>query len=96
MYIVPLLRINRALAATLICPEDPIKAVAVSEIVSVIGPMLNPKIFSRIIAYTVAFMYQPMYASAIIDIYKKNDYIYYQAELCCLLLFVISLLIQNI
>ena len=45
MQLIPLLRVNRALASVMICPDHPVKAIAISEVVSVIGPFLNPKMY---------------------------------------------------
>ena len=41
MYLVPLIRANRAIAASLIFPENPLPAIAASEVISVIGPILK-------------------------------------------------------
>ena len=49
MYLVPLIRANRAIAASLIFPENPLPAIAVSEVISVIGPILKPDLFPRIL-----------------------------------------------
>ena len=92
----PFLYINRAVAAPFIYPEHPIQVVAISELVSVIDPILNPKLFAKIIVYAIAIIYNPMYASALIYNFKKKDYVYYEAELCSLLLFLTTLFIQNI
>jgi hypothetical protein len=96
MYLIPLVRTNRAIAASLIYPENPILAVAVSEIVSVIVPLLNPKKYSKIMAHIIAFIYNPNFASSILESYKNSDIIYYKSEICFLLLFCITLIINKI
>ena len=40
----PFIRVNRGISSLLIYPEHPIQALAFSEVVSVIGPFLTPKI----------------------------------------------------
>jgi len=90
MQLIPLLRFNRAIASAMIYPDHPVKAIAISEVVSVIGPFLNPKMYSRIIATTVALMYLPNFAHEILNYYVKNNKIYYQAEICSLLFFLLS------
>tara|TARA_A100001011_G_C14192939_1_gene792174 strand:+ start:104 stop:385 length:282 start_codon:yes stop_codon:yes gene_type:complete len=93
MYLIPLVRVNRAIASTIILPEEPIKAIAISEIISAIEPILN---FKEFIVYTMAIMYRPEYSSGILEIYKKHKLVYKEAEICCLLLFLSYFIIQNI
>ena len=62
MFLTPIIRTNRAIAACLIYPDHPIQAIAISEIASVIIPVLNPKLFPRILGTVVAMMYQPNFA----------------------------------
>ena len=63
MYLVPLIRANRAIAASLIFPENPLPAIAVSEVISVIGPILKPDLFPRILGTIMAMIYQPYFAN---------------------------------
>ena len=56
MYLIPLVRTNRAIAASLLYPQHPLQAIAASEIISVFGPVLNPKLCSKIVALTIAMM----------------------------------------
>ena len=49
MYLYPLIRINRALAATLIYSEHPVEAIAISEVISVVGQFFNPMIYRNLI-----------------------------------------------
>jgi len=96
MYLIPLVRTNRALAASLIYPDNPMLAVAASEIISVMVPLLNPKKYSKLIAHIIAFMYNPNYASSIIKSYQEQDMLYYKSEICFLLLFCITLIIDKL
>lgn len=91
MYLVPLIRANRAIAASLIFPENLLAAIAVSEVISVIGPILKPDLFPRILGTIMAMMYQPYYANYYIKKYHELNNIHNKAEICCLLLFVVVL-----
>ena len=88
----PLIRIERAIALTLINPNDPIKAVAVSEIASVFGPLLIPVINKRIIVLTAALVYYPRFAYSIIECHNKQYKLYNQIENMCLIILIISLI----
>ena len=96
MYLAGLIRANRAIAASLIYPEDPIQAIAISEIASVIIPTLNPNLFPRILGTIVAMMYQPNFANYYIKKYHKLNNIHNEAEICTLLLFVLVMGFQYI
>ena len=95
MQLVPLIRANRAIAASLIYPQHPIAAIAISETVSCIGPIFNPKIFSKIIALTIVMLYAPKFTNFYIQKYSKINLQYQQAEICCLLLLIVCLLLQS-
>ena len=96
MQLVPLIRANRAIAASLIYPQHPVQAIAISEIISLVGPILNPKLFPRILGTTLALMYSPYFAYYFLKKYNEINTIYHQSEICCLLLFVATLGIYNI
>tara|TARA_Y100000748_G_scaffold301082_1_gene300699 strand:+ start:315 stop:614 length:300 start_codon:yes stop_codon:yes gene_type:complete len=96
MYIIPILRVNRAIAATLLYPEHPFKAIATSEIISVFGPFLDPKMYSKIMALTLAMMYNPNFSHFYIKNYKKNQNLYYYTEICTSLLFIFTYYIYNL
>mgnify|MGYP001226430614 CR=1 FL=1 len=91
MNLTPLIRSNRAIAACLIYPSHPIQAIAISELSSVIIPILNPKLFLRILGTTIAIMYQPYFAHYYIKSYHKLNNMHNEAEICSLLLFVLTL-----
>ena len=88
--LVPVIRANRAIAASLIYPSHPLQAIAISEVASVIVPFLNPNYFSKIFGLVLSFIYAPSYAYTILKIFNEKDKIYYQTELCCLLLFILT------
>ncbi len=88
MYLVPLIRTNRAIAASLIYPQHPIRAIAISEIVSVLGPFFNLNMYNKIIGIMFAIMYMPNYSNYFLNYYYKQNLLHDQAEICCLFLFV--------
>lgn len=96
MYLIPIVRANRAIAGSLLYPEHPLQAIAVTEIISVIGPFLNPKMYTKIMALTLAMMYNPTFSSLFIENYQKTQNYYYQAEICTSILFILTLAIQYI
>jgi len=96
MYLTPLIRTNRAIATCLLYPDHPIQAIAISEFSSIIIPILNPKLFPRILATLIAMMYQPNFAHYYIKKYHELNTIHNQAEICTLLLFVLTLSVNYI
>ena len=90
MYLLPIIRVNRAIASTLLFPEYPIHSVAASEIISVFGPFLNPNIYTNIMTLIISIMYNPNFADFFIKKYKETQSIYYQSEICSSLLFIIT------
>ena len=91
MILTPLIRTNRAISACLIYPSHPIQAIAISEFASVIIPLLNPKLFPRILGTIFAIMYQPYFAYYYVKKYHELNTLHNQAEICTLLLFVLTL-----
>lgn len=96
MQLIPIIRMNRAISACLINPEHPITSIAISEVASVVLPMLNPKIYTKIIGLIVSFIYAPSYVDKYLYYYQSNNILYYQAEICTSLLFILTLLINNL
>lgn len=88
MYLVPLIRTNRAIAVSLIYPEHPIQAIAISETISVLGPFFNPNMYNKIIGIMFAIMYMPNYSSYFLNYYYKQNLLHDQAEICTIILFV--------
>ncbi len=96
MYLMPFIRINRAIAATLIYPSHPIQAIAISETISVVGPFINPNMYNKILGLIFAIMYMPNYASYFLNYYNKQNLLHDQAEICSLLFFISKLGLQYI
>lgn len=96
MYLIPIVRINRAVAATLLYPEHPIQAIAASETFSVFGPFINPNMYTKIMALTLCMMYYPNFSHLFIQNHQKNQNVYYQSEICISLLFIITFYINNL
>ena len=88
--LVPFIRANRAVAASIIYPSHPLEAVAISEVISVFGPFLNPNYFSKISGLILSFIYAPSYGYTILKVFIEKDKIYNQTEICCLLLFILT------
>ena len=95
MLLIPLVRSYRAVSACLICPEHPIQAIAVSEFVSVIGPMLNPDLFTKILGTIYALAFNPSFAHYYIKTYHDLNTIHNQAEICTTLLFIATMIAYN-
>ena len=83
-----IVRTNRAIALSFILPEQPIKAIALSESISVLEPILNYNIRNQILGLLLAMMYAPQFTSYILDIYTQKNLINIQGEICILLLFI--------
>ena len=81
---VMILRFQRAISAVMIFPQDPIKAIACSEAISLIGPILN---INKIFTLTLTIMYFPQFSSTILEIYNKDNKLYLDSEICLILLF---------
>lgn len=95
MYLTPIIRTSRAISACLICPDHPLKAVAISETISLVGPLLNPQYLSKIIATTMAIIYAPSYGYYYVKQLNKVRTIYNEAELITILLFILTILINK-
>lgn len=95
MILVPLIRTTRAISASYIYPQHPIIAVGISEIVSVFGPFLNPKLLSKSLSTFICILYLPQFTSAYLKLYTESEKIYYQTELMFLMLFIITEYLYN-
>ena len=95
MLLIPLIRSSRAVSACLIYPEHPVQAIAISEAISVIGPMLNPDLFTKIIGTMYAIMFNPSFAHYFVKTYHDINTIYNQAEICTSLLFIATMVAYN-
>lgn len=88
MKLYPIIRTTRAISACLIYPEHPLQAIAISEIISSIGPIFNPNIYNKTIALIIAFMYAPKFSYYFIDEINNKENLYYQFEICTSLIFI--------
>lgn len=95
MLLIPLVRSSRAVSACLIYPEHPIQAIAISEFASVIGPMLKPDLFTKILGTIYALMFNPTFAHYFIKTYHDLNTIHNQAEICTTLLFIATMISYN-
>ena len=66
-----IVRTNRAIALSFILPEQPIKAIALSESISVLEPILNYNIRNQILGLLLAMMYATIYIIYIRYLYTK-------------------------
>ena len=41
MYLVPLIRMSRAVSACILCPDNIIESIATSELISYVGPFIR-------------------------------------------------------
>ena len=83
-----LLRMNRAMILTSLFPENQVGAIAGSEIISLIGPYINPKTCSDALGFAFAILYTPDYSSYFLDLYTKKNLIYLQTEILVTFLFI--------
>ena len=83
-----LLRMNRAMILSSLFPENQVGAIAGSEIISLIGPYLNPKTSSDALGLAFAILYTPDFSSYFLDLYTKKNLIYLHTEILVTLLFI--------
>ena len=95
MLLIPLIRASRSISACLIYPEHPVQAIAISEMVSVFGPLLNPDLYPIILACIMGAMYNPHFAYYYLENYHNLNTIYNQAEICTSLLFIATIVTYN-
>ena len=91
MYLYPLVRANRTIAATLLYPSHPLQAIATSEIASIIIPFLNLDTYSKIITLMMSMSYAPKYSYYFIQLFNHQFKTYNEGEICCLLLLILYL-----
>ena len=83
-----LLRMNRVIVLNLLIPNHPIIVTGSSEIVSILGPYINPQ--TQLDALTTAFaiLYVPEYSLYLLNIYTKKYLVNIQLEISILLLLI--------
>ena len=86
----PAIRVQRAMASSLLFPNHPIEAVAITEIVGTILPLLNPPVYKQLIGYVYWLICTPLYTINHIYLYERPQSLkYYYTELIGLLLLII-------
>ena len=95
MLLIPLIRASRSISACLIYPEHPVQAIAISEFVSVLGPLLNQDLYSVILGSIMAVAYNPRFAYFYLENFYNLNTIYNQAEICTSLLFIATIVTYN-
>lgn len=91
MYLVPLIRSSRALTSTLLCPENPLLAITLSESLSVVIPYINFELKHPMLVFTLLSSYDNfMYM-----MYLEDKEKYYKIELLCLLVLMLSIVKVN-
>ena len=68
-----ILRMNRAIILTTLFPEHQVAAIASSEILSLLGPYINPKTSSNALGLAFAILYTPDFTSYFLDLYTKKN-----------------------
>lgn len=87
MFLIPFIRTGRAISACLICPNNPISAIAISETISVVGPLLNSQTYTKLLGIFIAMAYNPTYANFYLKYYLKTEKVYHITELLFLILY---------
>ncbi len=83
-----LLRMNRVIALNLLIPNHPLIVTGSCEIISILGPYINPKTQFEALNLAFAILYTPDFSSYFLDIYTKKYLVDIQVEICVLLLFI--------
>jgi len=97
MYLIPIIRSSRAVAACTLMPSHPVEAIAVSEIISLVLPFIkNSTMNTDILIFMFYFFTDTDHALQLIEQYKQKDLLYYQSEICCLLLYLLNFFINNL
>jgi hypothetical protein len=91
-----LLRMNRAMIITTLCPEHKVVAIAGSEIISLIGPYINPRTSTDVLGLAFAILYTPDYTKYFFDFYTKKNIVYLQTEILTTFLFILLINISEI
>lgn len=91
MFLIPTIRTTRAISSIILFPNNPICAVAVSEIGSYIIPFVNNSPFSAsndMILFLFYYFYYNKDAIEIINKFKNRYILNYYLELFMILLFI--------
>ena len=94
MYLIPLVRLNRAITSCYILPLDPIKSIAISEFISVFLPLFDDRIFAKMFGFTKSFVYSPIFLIEFLKTYENSEKFYYNSELSFLIFINLFLIYQ--
>lgn len=91
MYLIPIIRCSRAITACTLFPSHPIEAITTSEIISYTYPFITNSYMSYdILLFMFYYFYDNEYSLQLIREYKEKDILYYQTEICGLLLYLLN------
>ena len=93
MYLIPLLRLNKAISTAL--PIHPIQAIAAAELITVLGPFNSSEMYKKIFTLFMTIIYAPQFANYIIQNYNEEYKLYYQTQTDFLLFFILNLKIYS-
>jgi hypothetical protein len=97
MYIIPLIRTGRAISAYYLFPVESFYAIAISETISYIIPVIKKSILDKDkLIYMFYFIFDYNKSIDLIEKYRKERKVYYNFELFSIILFLIYNYIQNI
>ena len=91
MYLIPLLRLNKAISTAL--PIHPIQAIAAAELITVLGPFNSSEMYKKIFTLFMTIIYAPQFVNYIINNYYNK--LYYQTQTYFLLFFILNLKIYS-
>ncbi len=89
MYLIPLLRLNKAISTAL--PTHPIQAIAAAEIITFLGPFNSSEMYKKIFTLFMTIIYAPQFVNYIITNYNEDYKLYYQIQTYFLLFFILNL-----
>lgn len=87
-----ILRFNRVVALNLLIPNHPLIVTASSEIISILGPYINPRTQYDALNLGFAILYTREISSYFLDIYTKKNLVDIKVEICILLLVIYYML----
>lgn len=92
MYLIPLIRTTRAIAACTIIPDDPFLAIGCSEILSYVIPIINESPLyatNNIILFLFYYYYYNVSALDLIKKIKNKNILYYNIENISIIVYLI-------
>ena len=99
MYLIPLVRTSRAIAACTLIPDDPLLAITSSEIISYVIPFINNSplyALNNMVLFIFYYINDNKSAVNIIDQFKNKYILNYRLENVSILIYLIIYLNNNI